>query len=789
MLLLSLALMGCGSNDTEEGPASPELPEPSQARAAAPEGAPDVLFITLDTTRADRIGAWGYSEARTDTLDALASSGRRYANAWSTMPLTIPSHSSMFTGQYPPTHGVRSNGDAQLSDDAWTLAEHLHLNGYHTVASVAAFVTTQEWGFGQGFDDYYEDVPESTDFWHAERPGQLVVDDVIGHIEKRDSDRPMFAWVHLYDAHFPYVPPEEYRTGAQGPNGAYDAELAYVDDQVARLIEANKDRPTLVVVVGDHGEALGAHGERTHGLFVYAGTQHIPWIMSGPGVTPEVIEEPVSLVDVAPTLLSVLGLPPMDAAEGRVVPGTDPKPVYMESYQLQQRFGVAPHLAVADGEWVLLDLPRPELYNRGPKGRGEVVDLAEEHPDEVARLQGLMAAFDFAAPSVESASDAPDDAAIRHLEALGYVEGGFLGDLDGPLPDPKDRMELIGLAQLAEMLTMQGEQKQLTRVMSKLADDYPDVVEFQSRMARIEAQQGKVAAAVERLENLLVRDPGNVMAVHTLATLYARAGRYDEASIRFQEAADLAPYAPRVRTLAVAALLEAEGGRSSALELARHYMKNHPEDHGVAALVGIEMIRSGQFEAAVQLLEHAIKSDQPEPDVAFHLAAVAKGRGDAEASRQMLRLELEHHPSNPKAVMALARSLGEAGDFEGQVKLIEPWLSGPGRMHFAPEHQPPAPDGLSLDALPNRRKTDPQMGDFHHALSQAQFNLKQYEAARTTLDRGLRIDADDSHLLLLDANLLWQEGKEDEAKGRFEQAKAAKEREGAADAAAGSQAP
>jgi arylsulfatase A-like enzyme len=350
---------------------------PAAAKAPKPEDLPDVVLVTLDTTRADRIGAYGYAKARTDTIDALAARGTRFNNAYSPMPLTIPAHATMMTGLLPFHHNIRANGDNVLAPSFLTLAEHLHEAGYSTAASVAAFVTTRQWGFSQGFDAYYDSMPEGEDadknFWHTERPGNAVVDDALGWLAVQPGDKPVFLWVHLYDPHFPYVPKEPYTESmADRP---YDAEIAFVDDQVGRLVDAFADRKVLWALVADHGEGLGEHGEMTHGLFNYNATQHVPFILAGEGISAGVQEEPVSTADVMPSILAALGLPVPDGLDGKAQPGKADAP-YAESYQLADRFKIAPHRMVVDGNLKLIDTPRPELYDvaADPHERNNLAD-------------------------------------------------------------------------------------------------------------------------------------------------------------------------------------------------------------------------------------------------------------------------------------------------------------------------------------------------------------------------------------------------------------------------------
>lgn len=740
----------------------------------APRRAPDVLLVTLDTTRADRVGAYGYDGARTPHLDALAARGRRYAHASTTVPLTIPAHASILTGRHAADLGIRANGDAWLEPEVTTLAEVFRGAGYATAASVAAFVTTREWGFDQGFDAYFDDVPRGADFWHAERRGADVVDDLLTWTTTRTDDRPVFAWVHLYDPHQPFTTGEPWLSACGGR--PYDAELAYVDEQVGRLVAAFGP-DALIVVVGDHGEGLGDHGELSHGLFVYDATTRVPWIVAGPGVAPAVVEAPVSVVDVAPVVASLAGVPALSEASGRAEPGG---PVVVESWQLAQRFGLAPHRAVVVDGWKLVDLPRPELYDLRADP-GETRDLAAADPDRVVRLRAALAAVGHEPPAADAAHPA-SPAAMRQLEALGYVEGGFLGDPDAPPRDPKDAIPLLAGIQELEALTSSGRSAEAASRVLTLASDHPDVVELQLKRARVLAERGEADRAIEEVRRLLDRDPDNVVATHQLGGLLALAGRFDEASQAFRAAADRMPYAPRLRVMAVATLLRTDGGAGPALDLARGWLDEHPDDLALAGLLGVELVRRGDLELGYRLLQRAAQAPVPEPDVAWLLAAAATGRGEVAGALTLLELELRNHPDHAPAMLAWARLVGRGGDWQAQLDHLQAWLGGPGRVHFALDHQPPAAPGVDRAALPHAERTAEPLADLVHLEAQALFNLGRYGEAREALDRGLAIDPDRAALLLLDANLLWHEGHPDEARARFALAERAREAEvGAAD--------
>jgi arylsulfatase A-like enzyme/Flp pilus assembly protein TadD len=777
VLMLSL-LCGCSQ------PSSPDVAIEEVARTDLP----NVVLISLDTTRADRIGAYGYEKAVTPNLDALAAAGRRYARAYSPVPLTIPSHGAIFTGRYPSELGVRTNGDAVIRADEQMLAEVLHEAGYATVASVGAFVTGEIWGFNQGFDAYYDDVVKD-EVWHAERPCEEVVDDIDAWMAERPADHPgpIFAWVHLFDAHMPYHTGEPWLSAVGGH--PYDAELSRIDDQIGRIRRMFEGKPTIFVVVGDHGEGLGEHRELTHGLYTYDATQRVPFVLSGPGVDAGVVVDmPVSLVDVAPTLLAHLKLPALSQASGRVVPNAEPSGVYMESYTLKQRFGIAPHVALVEGDHKVIDLPIPELYNV-VDDPGELTNLAADDPDRVDAMVAALRQLDFEPPSIDPSHPKPGSTE-HQLEMLGYVDGGFLGD-PTEIVDPKEKAEMLRLTQVLVVDHALGKREHAAIVVRQLAHDYPDVAEFQTRLAMVQSADGKVDKAVATLRHLLARDPKNVQVNSQLAAMLREAHEPGEASIRFQQAAEDLPHHPRLRAHAVGTLFELhdlgqdKDAFDQAVALGKVYLHDFPEDYQVAGVLGVRMAQAGNVDIASKLLEHGNLSMTPEPEVALLLAAIATGKGEISSAIQLLKRELEHHPTSLKASLTLGKLQLRQSQAEQAVTDVRAFREGPGRRLFALADQRAVPDGappLQLDLLPTT--TAPGLVELWWIEAQGLYNQGKYAECRTVIDHGYTIMADASMLLMLEANLLKQEGKRDEAVARFEQAKAAKIREDAAALAA-----
>ncbi len=389
---------------------------------AAPPTPRGIVIVTHDTTRADRLSAYGFSGIATPALDRIATDGIVFEHATTVAPLTLPAHTSLFTGLYPLRHGVRDNANA-LREDTPTLAAILHGHGFLTAAFIGSVVLDHDRGLARGFDVYDDDLrdPASGEPRHG-RPANQVVDRAITWLGTVGDAR-FFLWVHLYDPHFPYVSPEPFASAYLGQ--PYFGAIAFADSELARLLDALEraglsDR-AVVVVASDHGESLGEHGEDTHGLLLYESVLHVPLIMRVPGYKARRVSEDVSLVDIVPTLLDLERLPRI-ASDGeslrRVLAGHAgaERPIYSES-QYPRRFGWSALGAVRDARYKLIDGPMPELYDL-KSDPGEQRDVGELHAH-------LTKAFHALLTTTTSGSGTPvPDATVRdRLSALGYVSG------------------------------------------------------------------------------------------------------------------------------------------------------------------------------------------------------------------------------------------------------------------------------------------------------------------------------------------------------------------------------
>lgn len=274
----------------------------------------NVVLITIDTLRADHVGCYGYKQIKTPNIDGLAADGARFERAFAVVPVTLPSHSSILTGTYPMLSGMHDFSGNKLSPLQPTLASVLQQSGYRTGAVVASAVLDSRFGLNHGFDFYYDHFDfnrlDEANLDEMERPGNVVADVALDWLAK-NSQKKFFLWMHLYDPHFPYNPPEPYRH--EYASRPYDGEIAFADEQVGRILRFLKEKGiyqnTIIVLCGDHGESLGEHGEKTHGFFIYNATMHVPLLIRLPeNVRSRAVDNPVSLVDLMPTVLEAVGV-------------------------------------------------------------------------------------------------------------------------------------------------------------------------------------------------------------------------------------------------------------------------------------------------------------------------------------------------------------------------------------------------------------------------------------------------------------------------------------------------
>ncbi len=562
---------------------------PSSLRTGSAAGF-NVLMVTLDTTRADRLGCYGYESAKTPTLDRLAMLGIRFADAVSHAPLTLPSHASMFTGLVPPNHGVRDNEHYRLSDAQVTLAEVLRDEGYQTAAFVSAFVLDARVGLDQGFDHYddaVDPVAGSGFGRYVQRTGDEVTSSAIDWLNARSSDKPFFAWVHYFDPHEAYAPPEPFAT--QFLDQPYDGEIAYMDKQVGRLIDAVKtqglwDR-TVILVVADHGESLDEHGEPTHSFFLYESTQHVPMILSCPGVFrgPYVVDDVVVAVsDVFPTVIDLLGINPRGPCDGISLLSAynhRDRAVYMEAMVPYLMHGWSPLYALRRHDDKFILAPKPEYYDLTIDPH-ETNNLHARSAREVrlavseleAALQDKLTRWP-SAVEVASAGMAADPETIRRLRALGYVAGGATADDAGTL-DPKDMIDNWRLLRRAQYLTETGKLEEALALTLEAKEASPHDRGVLQWLGEVYALMGRYAEAEASFRSFTNIKPSAHVYI-MLSQMIMAQGRLDEAWGVVEKAAQLEPKHGGVHIVR-GDLLAMQGRLSQAIDSYREALRVDP---------------------------------------------------------------------------------------------------------------------------------------------------------------------------------------------------------------------
>jgi arylsulfatase A-like enzyme/Tfp pilus assembly protein PilF len=543
----------------------------------------NVLLVTLDTTRADHLGCYGFERALTPVVDQLAREGVTFENAFSSMPLTLPAHASILTGRYPPENGVHENGNARLDESIPTLTRYLRQAGYSTAAFIASMVLDSKHGLDQAFDVYDDNMAGGRRHGaeaHLMRDGNQVVDAGLQWLHGVEG-KPFFCWVHLYDAHAPF---EGYAElfGDRFRDNPYDGDIAFADVQVGRLVDDLKQRGlydnTIIVIVGDHGEGMGEHGEEEHGFMLYNSTLRVPLIVTAPDLcTPgHRITESVSVVDILPTILECLGIPLTNDVGGESVAAAlrgDPMEshdCYSESIAGFSSFGWAPLTAIMTDSLKYIETTRSELYDL-KSDPAELQNLANTDSDSLEEMQRKLEdvqsrMIEFSGGQLEvSESDR------RKLGSIGYVSGGkgpVSTDPGVQLPDVKDMMphynsevnarKLIAAGRIQEAIDLMtsvsrevplfiparltlGTAYEAADLPMEAADIYadtirtsPDSADAHFAIAKLAAAQGDMPTAITHYTRVVEIDPRYATAHFNLGSALFASGNPDAAKIHYE---------------------------------------------------------------------------------------------------------------------------------------------------------------------------------------------------------------------------------------------------------------
>jgi arylsulfatase A-like enzyme/tetratricopeptide (TPR) repeat protein len=627
----------------------------SEPATAAPRDA-NVLLITLDTTRADHLSCYSSHGAKTPRLDALAARGVLFLHATAQVPLTLPSHACIMTGAYPPVHGLRDMGGFVLDKSHPTIASLTQAAGFSTAAFVGSRAVARHFGLSHGFDIYDDDMGGETEEGKLpgvfpERRAGVVTDRTLDWL-KQNAQTKFFLWAHYYDPHSPYDPPEPFKR--QYAKNLYDGEIAYMDEQVGRLLDGLDQlglaSRTLIIAVGDHGESLGEHGESTHGIFLYDATLHVPLIVAGPDVPRgEVIADQVRSIDIHPTVMEFLHLTASPEAQGvslwpLMQHGTHVRSNYSYAETLYPRtyMGWSELRAMRTDGWKFILAPHPELYDlhRDP---GELQNLVARHPVEAGQFQSLIWKVAGTQAKTEKVTTVPlDEQTRRELESLGYVSAGTGREiqLGTSAADPKDRMAVMKIMQAAERA--------------------------------LNAQDNERAAQL--MQQALRQDPGNPLGHTYLAMAFERVGRLERAVEVYQDAIQHGIFTGTIYARLGKVYLRLHELDKAADTMSRANQIN-PTDLDNLRNLGTAELQLGHVNEAEKTFKAIIVQNDHFSAAYNGLGLVAIQRGDGDTARRDFEKAIELNSSEVEPLLNLGVLYDKAGDKTQALRYYQQFLA------------------------------------------------------------------------------------------------------------------
>jgi choline-sulfatase len=636
-MLLSVLLLAASAAGVAAAPAAP---------AAVRRTPPNLVLITLDTTRADHLGAWGNRDVQTPNLDALAARGTRFARCDTAAPITLPSHSTILTGLFPPRHGVRDNGTFVLSPKVQTLAERLAARGYDTAAVVSAVVLARRQGLDQGFRVYDDDL--GTGYAQgtlvSERTAENTTAAALAALGKLKA--PFFLWVHYYDPHEEYRPPTKFADRIKGPHRLYDGEISFMDEQIGELLK-KLPQETDVLAVGDHGEMLGEHGEASHGLLLYKGARRVPLILAGPGVPARRVSDSlVRTVDVTPTLLALAGVAAsgLDGKSLLPVPSgpAGSRETYVESFLPFFAYKWYPLRALGNDRLLFVKAPKSSLYdlNADP---GESRDLAAAQRGALQSWDGRMTAL---LQGMGEKLDVPvrtenvlSEEQRKQLASLGYLGGSASGPVTPALPDPRS---MVGVAQDLHRATQA-------------------------------AQEGRCKEALPALQAIVKKDPHNFPALSLAGFCLRQDGRTESALNLFQRAAkendlNAVPIAD-----AAGCLLDL-GRKAEAEKEYRRALALDPSLPAAASNLSRLLRQRGERKESQEVLDRALRAGAHDPEIYLERGVIRAEAGNLESALTDFREAARRSPANPVPLENAARTAYDLKKFRDSSLLYEQLL-------------------------------------------------------------------------------------------------------------------
>ena len=645
----------------------------------------NVLLVTLDTTRADRLGCYGYTQAKTPNLDYLAAQGVMFSKAACQVPLTSPSHCSILTGTYPLFHGVRNNGTYTLSPELQTLAEVLKAKQRQTAAFVGSFSVDSRFGLDQGFDVYDDQFVPDQAFkaLNSERRADAVYASFARWMDEHRSS-PFFSWIHFFDPHIPYDPPPPFRE--QFFDAPYDGEIAFMDHTIGKIVDTLRSygllENTLIVLAGDHGEAFGEQDEKGHGVFIYESTMQVPLILYAPNSLPQgkIIDARVRLIDLMPTILDLLEVPPPTDIQGEsLLPYIEGKKKqdltsYIESYYPRENYGWSELVGLIDGGWKYIKAPREELYHLDQDPQ-ESHDLSREEKkilqDKRDKLADIIKTS--TAPLLAQKKTLTTEERDR-LRSLGYISMPG-SPAQGELPDPKDRKEEMRLIQEAEAYEIEEKFQEAAAVHEKILELRPDVALSYINLALMKARLMEMDETIRILEQGLEMIPDSEVLLSRLGHTFMVTGKVRKALDTFDR---ILKFNPRFfdALLGSAWILNLMGQSEDAQGYYREALQIEPENKFARKNYALSLASSGKIAPALEIY-NSLKLEYPDdPEILKELGIAYGYAGDISQSIENLEKSVSLQP-DPLTYLNLAVAQRKVGNLEESVRYLKLYLANP----------------------------------------------------------------------------------------------------------------
>lgn len=662
----------------------------------------NVLLITLDTTRVDCLGCYGHPTIKTPNIDRLAREGVLFSQCMATCPLTLPSHASIMTGTYPFVHRARNNGRYLVDEGNVTLAELLARDGYATAGQVSAYVLDAIWGINQGFAEFRSESGDADEQQRIEKMEKLqsetadqVVDRALGWLDSTKPEK-FFLWTHFFDPHEPLNPPPRFQAAYQDQ---YLAEIAFVDEQVGRMLDELRKRGlldrTLVMLTADHGESRNDHQEPSHSYYVYDATMRVPLILWQPQLVQGGgrIDSQVSTVDIFPTILAMLRVDEPASIQGTsLAPLIDGRTsdlhiaAYGESLSAQHSFGYAALRTIRADGWKYIHAPTPELYDLR-NDPGELRNVAPLHPDRVAKLRDkleTLVAESSAIVSGAKRAEQLDAEATQKLSALGYI-GGYIppeavdetedvNTFQGP--DPKSEIEAYNKFMYARSLDLQEKYEQARQVLVALIETRPDLPAYREQLGKVLRKLERTTDAIEQYEKLVELRPNHPTARFYLGRLYGDLEAWSDSVRHLRRAAELMPTDEDTWTSLALALRES-GEYDQAENTFRKVIEIKPDDNGARGELAALLQRRGLWRESKTILADGLERSPQDIDAANNLAwllatAPIDVLRDGERAVQLAEQVRAALPEeNPAVLDTLAAAYAEVNRFDDAVQTAE----------------------------------------------------------------------------------------------------------------------